>query len=180
MSSNDRDVSRAAAAAASKGNGHSNGVRATRRRPRPDPERGSRSPPENAIRESPRSQRDPKRLNGSKKHIATAPEQETPKSSDARSKSASAVPPEIEKRFVRVGREFYFPDGARAFTDRGRRLTTPSENTEVIKSLIGIARSRGWQEVVLTGTERFRKEAWLAAQTAGVTARGYRATEFER
>jgi hypothetical protein len=63
------------------------------------------------------------------------------------SKATTTVPPEIERRFVRVGREFYFPDGARAFSDRGRKLTTPSENTEVIRSLIEIARARGWQSL---------------------------------
>lgn len=92
----------------------------------------------------------------------------------------NSVPTDIEKRFVRVGREFYFPDGARAFTDRGRRLTTPSENTEVIKSLVAIAKARGWQELVVTGTERFRKEAWLAAQVAGLQAKGYRPSELEQ
>jgi putative DNA primase/helicase len=90
------------------------------------------------------------------------------------------VPPEIARRFVRVGREFYFPDGTRAFSDRGRRLTTRSENTEVIRSLIDIARARGWQSLVVSGTERFRKEAWLAAHAAGIEARGYQPTEFEQ
>ena len=36
------------------------------------------------------------------------------------------VPDHVRRRFVQVGRKYYFPDGARAFTDRGRRLTTPS------------------------------------------------------
>lgn len=95
-------------------------------------------------------------------------------------RGASTVPPEVAARFVRVGREFYFPDGTRAFSDRGRRLTTRSENTELIRSLIEIARARGWQSLVVSGTERFRREAWLAAQAAGVDARGYRPTEFEQ
>jgi hypothetical protein len=96
------------------------------------------------------------------------------------SSTAQGVPHEVERRFVRVGREFYFPDGARAFSDRGRRLTTPSENTEVIRSLIEIARARGWQRLVVSGTERFRRDAWLAAQAAGIDARGYRPSEFEQ
>ena len=54
-----------------------------------------------------------------------------------------AVPEHIHRRFVAVGHRYYFPDGAHAFTDRGSRLTTKSENTEVIKSLIAIAESRG-------------------------------------
>lgn len=90
------------------------------------------------------------------------------------------VPEEIRQRFVQVGRKYYFPDGARAFTDRGSRLTTPSENTEVIRSLVSIAQARGWHEVTVSGTERFRRDAWFAAQQAGLTVRGYRPTEFEQ
>src|SRR5258708_4935761 len=63
--------------------------------------------------------------------------------------TSNAVPQEIAKRFVQVGNKYYFPDGARAFTDRGNRLTTPSENTEVLRSLIGIAQARGWQEITV-------------------------------
>src|SRR6185436_15875696 len=107
-------------------------------------------------------------------------ETRTERDAPRESKAATNVPPEIERRFVRVGREFYFPDGTRAFSDRGRRLTTPSENTEVIRSLIEIARARGWQSLVVSGTERFRKEAWLAAHAAGIEARGYRPSEFEQ
>ena len=72
------------------------------------------------------------------------------------------VPDHVRRRFVQVGRKYYFPDGARAFTDRGRRLTTPSENTEVIRSLVTIAHARGWNEIVVRGTDSFRREAWFA------------------
>jgi putative DNA primase/helicase len=92
----------------------------------------------------------------------------------------AAVPEEVRKRFVQVGRKYYFPDGARAFTDRGSRLTTPSENTEVIRSLVTIAQTRGWGDVTVSGTERFRREAWFAAKQAGLAVRGYRPTEFEQ
>ena len=90
------------------------------------------------------------------------------------------IPEHIRKRFVQVGRHYHFPDGTRAFTDRGGRLTTPSENTEVIRSLVSIAQARGWNEITVRGTERFRKDAWTAARLAGLEVRGYRPTEFEQ
>src|SRR5882762_727503 len=89
------------------------------------------------------------------------------------------VPESVRNRFVQDGHRFYFPDGAPAFKDQGRRLTTPSENTQVIHSLIEIAHSRGWTEVTVTGTERFRQEAWRQARIAGLNARGYRPSELE-
>ena len=90
-----------------------------------------------------------------------------------------AVPGHVQRRFVQVGRRYYFPDGARAFTDRGHRLTTASENTEVIKSLVDIANTRGWQEIIVHGSERFQREAWFTAKTAGIEVRGYKPSRFE-
>src|SRR6202171_6565813 len=89
------------------------------------------------------------------------------------------VPESVRDRFVQDGRRFYFPDGVPAFKDHGRRLTTPSENTHVIHSLIEIAHSRGWTEVTVTGTERFRLEAWRLARIAGLNVRGYRPSQVE-
>lgn len=98
----------------------------------------------------------------------------------AGTKRSDSVPEEVKRRFVEVKNKYYFPDGARAFTDRGTRLTTPSENTEVVKSLVEIARARGWTEVTVRGTERFRQQAWTAGRLAGIEVRGYSPTEFER
>jgi putative DNA primase/helicase len=94
--------------------------------------------------------------------------------------SERVIPGHIRKRFVQVGDRYYFSDGAHAFTDRGARLFTPSENTEVVKSLIAIAEARGWGAITVTGTERFRKEAWAAASVLGLRVRGYSPTKFER
>lgn len=90
-----------------------------------------------------------------------------------------AIPAEVRQRFVQVGNGYFFPDGARAFTDRGRKLTTPSENTEVVRSLIAIAQARGWRDVTIEGSERFRKDAWFAAKLVGLEVRGYTPNELE-
>lgn len=90
------------------------------------------------------------------------------------------VPDHVRERFVQVGKHYYFADGTRAFSDRGGRLTTPSENTEVVRSLVAIALARGWSEISVRGTDRFRKDAWFAARQAGLEVRGYRPTEFEQ
>ena len=90
------------------------------------------------------------------------------------------VPQSVRDRFVQEGHRFYFPDGAPAFKDQGRKLTTASENTQLVHSLIEIAQSRGWTEVTVTGTERFRQEAWRQARMAGLSVRGYRPSEEER
>ena len=103
-----------------------------------------------------------------------------PSSAKAAPEAARLVPEHVRKKFVQVGEHYYFADGARAFTDRGKRLTSPSENTEVVRSLVAIAEARGWSEITVRGTARFRKEAWFAARLAGLEVRGYRPSKFER
>jgi hypothetical protein len=90
------------------------------------------------------------------------------------------VPDSVRNRFVQDGNRFFFPDGAPAFKDLGRRLTTTSENTQVVRSLIQIAHSRGWSEIMVSGTERFRQEAWRQGRIAGLAVRGYRPTDLEQ
>lgn len=103
-----------------------------------------------------------------------------PSSHQSTAGDTDEVPEHIRRQFIQVGRKYYFADGARAFTDRGRSLTTPSENTEVIRSLVTIAQARGWSQISVQGTERFRKEAWFAARLMGLEVRGYRPNEFEQ
>jgi hypothetical protein len=103
-----------------------------------------------------------------------------PKAGNPASQERSAIPEGIRKRFVQSGKKYFFPDGAAAFTDRGNKLTTQSENAELIRSLVGIADARGWREITVHGTDRFRKEAWFAANAAGINAHGYTPTEFEQ
>jgi hypothetical protein len=91
-----------------------------------------------------------------------------------------AVPEAVRRRFVVVKNRYHFPDGTHAFTDHGTRLTTSSENTEVIKSLIQIAEARGWREIAVRGTERFRQEAWFTAQLSGMEVTGHRPSAIER
>lgn len=111
---------------------------------------------------------------------AAQPKQSKPAARERQPEARRGVPEDVRRRFVQVKDEYFFPDGAKAFTDRGDKLTTPSENTEVIRSLITIAQSRGWGEVRVQGSERFRREAWAAAQAAGLETRGYKPSEFEQ
>jgi len=111
---------------------------------------------------------------------AKQPEQSKPAARPKQSEGKPPVPEDVRRRFVQIKDEYFFPDGAKAFTDRGEKLTTQSENTEVVRSLVTIAQSRGWGEVRVRGSERFRREAWVAAQTAGIEVRGYKPSEFEQ
>jgi putative DNA primase/helicase len=79
-----------------------------------------------------------------------------------------------------MGRYYYFPGGNVAFEDKGKKVVTRSENTEVVRSLVEIAQARGWQDITVSGAERFRREAWRQATYAGLIVRGYQPTEQDK
>jgi len=153
-----------------------------------------RSPPVNAIeatRRHRRERREPGPPAPGAEAGAPAPATQDPRSAPGKPSPSEGspgnansdpwtVPQSVRDRFVQDGHRFFFPDGAPAFKDLGRRLTTPSENTHVVHSLIEIAYSRGWSEITVSGTERFRREAWRLARVAGLSVRGYRPTDPEQ
>jgi hypothetical protein len=159
----------------------------------PRPKRTNREPPVNAIQATRKSRRarpaaaqeagtagESARTSASNDHPPAAPATQGSPTRPSRADSDPwTVPVSVRNRFIQDGHRFFFPDGAPAFKDQGRRLTTLSENTQVVHSLIEIAHSRGWTEVTVTGTERFREEAWRQARMAGLAVRGYRPSEAE-
>jgi len=131
----------------------------------------------------PRRNRPPGAAPASSAEVPTLPTTSSDTKASALQRADSdpwTVPQSVRDRFVQDGHRFYFPDGAAAFRDLGRKLTTASENTQVVRSLIEIAHSRGWTEVTVTGTERFRQEAWRQARLAGLGVRGYRPADAEQ
>jgi hypothetical protein len=142
----------------------------------------------NAIRPSKAAERRPEKTRTAERtELAAEIKEASPPAKAKRSSKEGAhptdpwtVPQSVRDRFVKDGKRYYFPDGAPAFKDLGRRLTTPSENTAVIGSLIEIAQSRGWNEITVSGTERFRQEAWRQARLSGIAVRGYRASSIEQ
>jgi Large polyvalent protein-associated domain 7 len=152
------------------------------------PARASSAPREGAVNAI-QASRKPKKTRTSESMPAAAPEGEgapatgSPAAASTLKRADSdpwTVPQSVRDRFVQDGHRFYFPDGAPAFKDLGRKLTTASENTQVVHSLIEIAHSRGWTEVTVTGTERFRQEVWRQARLEGLAVRGYRPSDIEQ
>lgn len=163
-----------------------------RAKQRQDPGEGDSQPartPTNSIRPSrPRARSKLDEPSSEERERATPSQRpkraarETARSSQSSEHDADswAIPESVKDRFTQDGRKYYFPDGSPAFRDHGRRLTTPSENTEVIASLIAIAKVREWESITVRGTERFRQEAWKQGKLAGLEVRGYRPDASER
>lgn len=93
-----------------------------------------------------------------------------------------AVPPDVEKRYVRVGDKYYHPQNTEvpAFEDKGTRLETRSNSEAVAETMVHIAKARGWDEVKVSGSETFRREVWLEAAANGMHVKGYTPTEQDK
>jgi hypothetical protein len=98
------------------------------------------------------------------------------KSSSAAPSNFAALPEGILDRYYRIGAKYYLDNGELAFTHQADKLTTPSENTEIVRDLVEIARHNGVNDITVTGTERFRREAWAAATRLRLEVRGYEPT----
>jgi len=93
------------------------------------------------------------------------------------------MPGAVDRNFLKVGKNHYHfklsPDDL-AFIDKGNKLETPSNSHMVAETLVRIAQRRGWDEIRVTGTETFRREAWYEAARRGITVRGYTPTEVDK
>lgn len=86
----------------------------------------------------------------------------------------------IAQTFLRDGRDYRFPDGAAAFSDRGESLVSQSENPVVVRALVQIAVAREWQSLSVSGTAPFRQRVWAEATERGIEVNGYTPDAAER
>jgi hypothetical protein len=98
------------------------------------------------------------------------------KSSSGAPANFAALPDGILARYYRIGAKYYLDNGELAFTHHADKLTTPSENSEIARDLVEIARHNGVHDITVTGTERFRREVWAAATRLSLEVRGYEPT----
>jgi|GEM_PF-6563002 len=81
----------------------------------------------------------------------------------------------IRKRYLAEAGQYFFRDrnNALAFEDRGAKIATQTEDPVVAASMVDLAIAKGWKELIVTGSESFRKTVWLEAAKRGMAIRGY-------
>jgi Large polyvalent protein-associated domain 7 len=63
--------------------------------------------------------------------------------------------------------------GQVAFVDSGKSITSALTDKATIRSMIELASVKNWKEISVTGTDEFRRNAWLEAKSAGLEVNGY-------
>jgi hypothetical protein len=92
---------------------------------------------------------------------------------------ADVMPEAVASRFLKTDKHYYFPDKTHAFTDHGQKLATRGHHPEVVRSLVEIAKARGWDSIEVKGTDAFRRKAWMEAAKSGLTVTGYKPTALD-
>ena len=73
--------------------------------------------------------------------------------------------------------EFTFRNGQEqgrvAFVDAGKALSTERDDKATIRSMIEVATTKHWKEITLSGTDEFRRNAWIEASLSGIKVRGF-------
>jgi hypothetical protein len=79
--------------------------------------------------------------------------------------------------------DFHFRAGNRegqlAFSDAGKQLVTPLENREIIVAMLEVAQAKHWKEITVSGSNEFRRQAWLEGRLAGMAVHGYPARDAD-
>lgn len=76
---------------------------------------------------------------------------------------------------------FYRQDSDKpALLDEGMKLKVVNKDLETFKAAIELAQSKGWAGIQVTGSEKFKSEAWYQASTKGLSIEGYEPNEKDR
>lgn len=92
------------------------------------------------------------------------------------------IPADIEQKYLRVGDKFYNSKNTDlvAFEDKGNKLETKSNSENIAESMVRIAEARGWDEIKVSGSESFRRDAWIEAASRGMHVKGYNPSEQDK
>lgn len=90
----------------------------------------------------------------------------------------------LNGRFVRDDKGDYRRIGETrvALTDEGERIRFVDKQMDAFEAGVELAKSKGWEAIQVTGTEKFRAEAWFHARMEGLEVIGYEpvARDLER
>lgn len=81
----------------------------------------------------------------------------------------------FDGRFIRDEKGGYHRRGetAPALVDKGQQIQFKDKKIEAFKAGVELAAAKGWTAIEVTGTKRFRAEAWVHAKLAGLDVVGY-------
>jgi hypothetical protein len=90
------------------------------------------------------------------------------------------MPRRITQTYTEIDGKFHTNEGNRvAFEDKGNSLASSFTDKKTIEDMVALAKAKQWESVKLSGSQDFRREAWLQAESQGVRTQGYTPRESD-
>lgn len=86
------------------------------------------------------------------------------------------VPRSVSNKYEQVAGKFFSKDEKSPrlmFEDKGKALATSSTDKAAISDMVTLAKAKQWDSLALSGSQEFRREAWLQAESQGIKTKGY-------
>ncbi len=89
-------------------------------------------------------------------------------------------PRTLELTLEREGGTYKWKTGGRiALVDNGTSIDVFSKNDSAIRASLQLSRDKGWQSVVATGSDDFKRKTWLIGSSMGLKIQGYEPTQAD-
>lgn len=86
------------------------------------------------------------------------------------------VPRSVANKYEQVDGKFFSKDEKSPrlmFEDKGKALATSGTDRAAIADMVTLAKAKQWDSLSLSGSQEFRREAWLQAESQGIKTKGY-------
>ena len=89
---------------------------------------------------------------------------------------------QLHAQYRVVGSKFYVKDqpGKVAFKDTGKSIITASNDERISRSMVTMAKAKGWKTIKASGHPDFQRQIWLDGSLEGLEVRGYTPDEKDR
>lgn len=97
---------------------------------------------------------------------------------EARARALEAV----MRRYRKVNDQFLLKDDkdTPAFRDKGEKLVTAHNDVEIARSMVDLAKAKGWDSIKVGGSKEFKQAVWLYAAGQGLDVAGYKPTDLDK
>jgi hypothetical protein len=84
------------------------------------------------------------------------------------------LPRRVAQAYTELDGKFYAKDTDRMmFHDQGEKLATSTTDKVAVADMVAYAKAKQWESLKLTGSQEFRREAWLQAESQGIKTQGF-------
>ncbi len=107
---------------------------------------------------------------------------EVPKREEDAKDHGFVPPPGLAKRYLKAENRYYFRDDNKtlAFEDQGEKLMSEHTDVDVARSMVELAQAKQWTVLKLSGTDDFKREAWLEASLRNLETKGYEPRDMDK